>query len=284
MEITVEELPDSRQWTTGENLSVEFSYQVRGTASDVEAKNALLAEAPASYQYLPRQSSQLEPVHVDEANPDKCIWKGTVRYARASQAAEPPETGESSFSFDTGGGTQHVRYAKASQAWACGSYGSVEYAYNGINVSGKAGSQTIEGVDIACPVYSFSETHYLSNETVTGGYKALLFGLTGKTNNATFRDFAAGEVLFLGASGSKRGDEDWEITFHFSASKNVDDFCADWPAAIKPAVAIPKKGWELAWTLDREFEGANGLVIKPMQIAVVRVYDSDDFSSLGIGV
>ena len=27
------------KWTTGANLSVEFSYQVRGTASDVDAKN-----------------------------------------------------------------------------------------------------------------------------------------------------------------------------------------------------------------------------------------------------
>ena len=108
MAITVEELPDSRQWTTGANLSVEFSYQVRGTASDIEAKNAMLGEAPSSYQYLARQSSQIEPVVMDTANPDGCIWKGTVRYARASQTSEPPETGESTFSFDTGGGTQHV--------------------------------------------------------------------------------------------------------------------------------------------------------------------------------
>jgi len=63
-------------------------------------------------------------------------------------------------------------------------------------------------VDITVPVYSFSETHYNSLAFVTESYKQTLFGLTGKVNNAAFKGFAAGEVLFLGASGSKRGDED----------------------------------------------------------------------------
>jgi len=74
--IAVEELPDSpplasgvkgRRWTAGANLSVIFSYQVRGTASDVDAKPAMLGEAPSSYQYLVRHSSQIEPVVMDTA-------------------------------------------------------------------------------------------------------------------------------------------------------------------------------------------------------------------------
>jgi len=61
----------------------------------------------------------------------------------------------------------------------------------------------VEGVEIVVPVYNFSETHYLPDGQVTQGYKLTLFGLTGKVNNGSFRGFAAGEVLFLGASGSK---------------------------------------------------------------------------------
>jgi len=41
---------------------------------------------------------------VDINNPDGCIWDGTVSYARETR----PEKGESVFSFDTGGGTQHI--------------------------------------------------------------------------------------------------------------------------------------------------------------------------------
>jgi hypothetical protein len=77
-----------------------------------------------------------------------------------------------------------------------------------------------EGFDIIVPTCNFSETHYIAVASVTKAYKATLVSLTGKVNNAKFRGFAAGEVLFLGASGSQRGD-DWEITFKFSANSNV---------------------------------------------------------------
>jgi hypothetical protein len=77
----------------------------------------------------------------------------------------------------------------------------------------------VDGVDITVPVYQFSETHYFSNAQVTGAYKGAIFSCTGKTNAGGFKGFAPGEVLFLGATGSKRGDgpdDDWEITFRFA--------------------------------------------------------------------
>jgi len=58
---------------------------------------------------------------------------------------------------------------------------------------------------------------------VTPAYKTTLFALTGTVNSGAFEGFAAGEVLFLGASGSKRGEEDWEITYRFAASPNATD-------------------------------------------------------------
>jgi hypothetical protein len=274
MSITVEELPDSRQWTTGANLSVEFSYQVRGTASDVDAKNAMLGEAPSSYQYLARQSSQIEPVVMDTANPDGCIWKGTVRYARASQDKEPPETGESTFSFDTGGGTQHVtqsistvnKYAPAGKT-APDFKGAVGVTHD-----------SVEGVDITVPVYNFSETHYLADSVVTGAYKATLFNLTGKTNNAAWNGFAAGECLFLGASGSKRGDDDWEITFRFAASPNKTGL------TVGDITGIDKKGWEYMWVryADAEDAAAKAIVKKPVAVYIEKVYEEGDFGLLGI--
>jgi len=275
MSITVEELPDSRQWTTGANLSVEFSYQVRGTASDVNAKNAMLGEAPSSYQYLARQSSQIEPVVMDTANPDGCIWKGTVRYARASQASEPPETGESTFSFDTGGGSQHVTQSISTVN---------KYAPSGKTAPDFKGAigathDSVEGVDITVPVYNFSETHYIPDAAVTGGYKATLFNLTGKTNNASWNGFAAGEVLFLGAAGSKRGDDDWEITFRFAASPNKTGL------SVGDITGIDKKGWQYMWVryADAEDAAAKAIVKKPVAVYIEKVYEEGDFSGLGIG-
>jgi len=275
MPITVEELPDSRRWTTGANLSVEFSYQVRGTASDVDAKNAMLGEAPSSYQYLARQSSQIEPVVMDTSNPDGCIWNGTVRYARSSQDSEPPETGESTFSFDTGGGTQHVTQSISTVN---------KYAPAGKTAPDFGGAigvthDSVEGVDITTPVYNFSETHYLAASVVTGAYKAALFNLTGKVNNASWNGFAAGEVLFLGASGSKRGDEDWEISFRFAASPNHDGL------TVGDITEIDKKGWEYMWVryADAEDAAAKAIVKKPVAVYIEKVYEEGDLSGLGIG-
>jgi len=275
MAITVEELPDSRQWTTGANLSVTFSYQVRGTASDVDAKNAMLGEAPSSYQYLTRQASQIEPVVMDANNPDGCIWNGTVRYARSSQDSEPPATGDSAFSFDTGGGSQHVTQSIATVN---------KYAPAGKTAPDFKGAvgvthDSVEGVDITVPVYNFSETHYLADAAVTGSYKSTLRSLTGRVNNASFKGFAAGEVLFLGASGSKRGEEDWEISFRFAASENRSGL------TVGDISGIDKKGWEYMWVryADAEDATAKAIVKKPVAVYIEKVYEEGDFAGLGIG-
>jgi hypothetical protein len=82
-------------------------------------------------------------------------------------------------------------------------------------------ADSVEGVDITVPVYHFAETHYLADAVVTLAYKLTLFALTGRVNNSAFKGFAAGECLFLGAAGTKRGSGDWEVGYRFAFSPNV---------------------------------------------------------------
>jgi len=137
----------------------------------------------------------------------------------------------------------------------------------------------VEGVDIAIPVYNFSETHYIDDALVTPAYRGTLFSLTGKTNNAAFKGCAAGECLFLGASGSKRGEEDWEITFRFAASPNRTNI------TVGDITVASKKGWEYLWVryADAEDATAKALVKLPVAAYVEKVYEEGDFSQLGIG-
>ena len=90
---------------------------------------------------------------------------------------------------------------------------------------------------------------------------------------------AAGECLFLGASGSKRGEEDWEITFRFAASPNRTGI------TVGDITGIAKKGWEYLWVryADAEDAAAKALVKKPVAVYVEKVYEDGDFSGLGIG-
>ncbi len=110
----------------------------------------------------------------------------------------------------------------------------------------------VEGIDITVPVYHFAETHYKPDNQITGAYKGVLFNLTGKVNGDVFRGFAPGEVLFLGASGAKRGsgtEADWEITYRFAASPNASGL------SIGPIGGITKQGWDYLW-VDGSYEHA----------------------------
>ncbi len=267
MPISVAEKFDSRVSTSGQNASVELRYVVFGTDDDLAAKAELASESPTSYDSLPRQSIEIEPLAND-------IWDGTVRYGE-NESTEPPQTGESSFAFDTGGGSQHITHARSTVGI---------YAPSGVtapNFQGAIGvtENGVEGVDITIPVYQFSETHYLPSGAVTLAYRGTLFNLTGKVNSAGFKGLAAGECLFLGASGSKRGGGDWEITYRFAGSPNMTGL------SVGPITGISKGGWQYLWVryADVEDDSAKMLVKRPIAVYIEQVYDSGNLGALGIG-
>jgi len=264
MPIEVVERFGSRESTEGDSPSVDLLLIIRGSDDDVAVKVAALDNTPLAYDGLVRQSA-----HVKQLGP--LLWEGSVRYGKRKR---DPETGESSYQFETGGGTQHITQ----------SLGTSRYAPDGqtpADFKGAIGAtaDSVEGVDITVPQYSFSETHYLPMEVVTAGFKAALFALTGRVNAATFRGFAAGEVIFLGATGAKRGEEDWEITYRFAASPNVTDL------TVGDITGIAKGGWQYMWVLyeDQDDTTAKKLVKRPVSVYVETVYYSGDFSLLGIG-
>ncbi len=265
MPIVVAEKWDSRETTLGEDSSVDLRYVIRGTDSDIDAHAALIANSPALYGSLFRQTSHIERIAED-------TWEGSVRYG----TTDPPETGDSSFSFDTGGGNQHITQGLGT----VGSYpapgGTAPNFRGAIGVT----QDNVEGVDVTVPVYNFSETHYIAVAAVTGAYKSALFYLTGTVNNGGFKGFDAGEVLFLGASGSQRGEDDWEITFKFAASPNATGL------VVGDITGIAKKGWEYLWVryADAEDTAAKVLVKKPIAAYVDQVYPYGNFAGLGIGV
>jgi len=263
MSIEVVERFGSRESTEGDSPSIDLLLIIRGSDDDVAVKVAALNNTPLVYDGLVRQSA-----HVKQIGP--ALWEGSVRYGKRQKE---PETGESSYQFETSGGTQHITQ----------SLGTTRYAPEGQTAPDFKGAigataDSVEGVDITVPQYSFSETHYLPTEVVTGGFKAALFALTGRVNASAFRGFQPGEVLFLGASGAKRGEEDWEITFRFAASPNVTGL------TVGDITGIAKSGWQYMWVRyeDTEDENAHRLVKRPVSVYVETVYYSGDFSLLGI--
>ncbi|MCC7350221.1 MAG: hypothetical protein IT446_06595 [Phycisphaerales bacterium] len=273
MATTCAEKPDSRRSVAGE--SAELTYLIQGTAGSSDAIASLQSTAPATFNGLYRQPVEVEPLYIDTANEPVCLWEGRVTYAPLEYQS-PPEAGDSTFNFDTGGGTQHITQSLATINKYIAS-GTAPDFKGAIGVT----ADSVEGVDITVPVYNFSETHYIAPADVDDAYKGAIFALTGKVNNASFRGLAAGECLFLGASGTRRGtgaDDLWEITYRFAGSANRMGL------TIGGITGIDKKGWEYLWVRYQDVvdSPSNSLVKQPLAVYVEKVYDLGDFSTLGI--
>lgn len=273
MSITVTENVESRE--TGKRSS-EWQYTILGTADQVAAAQALTNEALGQFADWIIDDCSVEPVFVDEENPDECHWRGTVRFVPPEfKADEPMETGQSSYAFDTGGGSRHITHIR-NPAHHVATYGAgAPDPKGGIGVT----ADSIEGVDLQVPVFTFSETHIVPDATVTEEYKGILYALTNTTNAAVFRGCAVGECLFDGAAGSQRGDEDWEILFRFAASPNMDDI------QIGDITGIAKKGWEYLWVRSesRVDAAAKVMIMTPIGVYVEQLYEAGDFEDIGIG-
>lgn len=259
MTITVEPAWDDA--TVGsENHTLR--YTILGTDDGSDAYTALLDGSPIIYFGLVRQNANTERL-AEEA------WEGTVRYG----ALEGPTFGDPSFTFDTSGGSQHITQSLGTVG-AYAASGTPPSYQGAIGVT----RDGVEGVDITVPQYSFSETHYFPVAFVTEAYKQILFSLTGRTNVATFRGFLPGEVLFLGAGGSRRGLDMWEITYRFAASPHATGL------SVGSITGITKGGWDYLWVRyeDVEDTAAQAIAKRPVAVYVERVYPLGNFSLLGI--
>lgn len=278
---------------------VEAYFVVTGTTNEYDAKLAVTQASSTHYDLYGDGSVLLPRAEIRVTPESYTVWSGVVRFVKSNAPI---------YQFDLSGGTQNLKQSlrtlrSYSNNWAfrtgyIPATGEVPKPHGANcvmlappNHRGAIGwdGDTVNGVDIVVPVYNWSETFYIAGNLITGAYKAKLFALTGKVNDAPFRGFEAGEVLFLGARGSRRGIEDWEIYFGFSASQNKSDIYIgrvnDQPTdgEIGP---INKRGWEYLWIDYQKSEDASAKAIipKPKAVYVEQVYEEGAFSDLGIGV
>jgi len=257
---TISERPESRSFTLGLQAVRELIYNIVDAADDAAAQTILASTAPATYGGLTLDSINADPIGGG-------LWKGYARYATIASDDE--------YTFDTGGGTQRITQSLATIA---------SYAPSGLTAPDFQGAigvsdDRVEGVDIPVPSFQFTETHRFADASVGSAYKLTLFYLTGCMNDASFKGLAAGECLFLGATGSKRGDEDWSITFRFAGSPNVTG------RTIGSITGIAKLGWDYLWVRYADFADSfsYSLVKRPVAAYVERVSAVADFSTLSIG-
>lgn len=262
----------------GEKRYVVFDVDLTSGDDETDIIAAVQGQAPTTFDGMALRSIQVEQVAND-------IWTGTVEYT-PSELLPPPEFSGYLTTFSTTGQTENVQLALSQTktslvtAFAAPDFG------NNINVDG---DNTPQGVDIVVPKFEWSETHYIANSVIPGtgnAWLSLIHNATGKTNNASFRGFAIGSVLFLGANGAKRPEQDdWEVTFSFVASPGVTLTLPNYDASGEPdgTVSVTKGGHEYVWFYNRrrQDETAAATVMRAEAVYVATVYGSVAFTGAG---
>jgi hypothetical protein len=261
------------------------SYKVFGYTDDVALHadcNQRISSTLRQWQY-PGANVRLmaESYSVDYLGDD--AWHVEIQYAKEGADDDQPNPLRRSRSFDTSGGTEHK-----TQAYSVGQGTTLDFEYRypstATNMSGAIGvdDNGVQGVDVVVPALTWTETYDVPSTYVTSNYIRGVAGLTGTVNNAAFRGFEAGEVLFLGASGSQEWDQEkgngpWSLSFKFSAQQNRTGI------TIGSIGGIQKKGWHYLWVRYEPSVSGSSLLQQPKAVYVSKVYQDGNFSGLGIG-
>lgn len=260
--------------------AVEMIYVIDGALTREAALEQLLSspDCPATVSHSSYGTLYREKIpQIDEVNAELGFWLGTARWVPSDLSGQ--DQFEPVVSFNTTGGSAHIMVSKERlQANIDGTaFDAVPDFGNCIGATEGGGA---DGTDIIVPVYEWEETHEFSEEEVTQEYRRNLFRLTGTVCKDPFRDFAVGEALFMGASGSKRGrgSRPWEIGFKFAGSANATGI------EIGDVPPIDKRGWDYLWVyfVTEAKEDAKILGPKPGAVFIERVYNYVSWTALNI--
>lgn len=279
--------------------SYQKSYKVFGTTDDLELHadaNSRITGALAFWSYPGNPTVQLRAESYSVSYLGDNAWQVTINYEKqGAPDEEQPDPLKRSRSFDTSGGTQHITAALNTVRVFTSSIpgvpsttvtttGETRYPPTAASMNGAIGvdGQSVNGVDVVTPALSWTETYDVPAAYVTAAYIRAVAGITGAVNSAAFRTFAAGEVLFMGCSGSQewddqRGHGPWTLSYKFVASPNVTE------QSIGDITGIAKRGHDYLWVRYEDAVSANDLVKKPKAVYVNKVYREANFAGLGIG-
>ena len=277
-------------------LSKDVPYIVLGATTEDEihvAANAYISGSAATWTYPNQPSAKLLAQSYDVEYLGDDAWRVTVHYEKQGADNDQQQTpSKRSRAFDTTGATTHVTHV----AWnaeddvrkftAAGREQGAKWAEHPIGWDG----EKLNGVDIVTPSLTWTESYDVPSNYVTNAYIKRLAAFTGTKNNAAFRSFAAGEVLFLGAVGSHdwdsvAGDSPWRLQYKFEARPNQgNDGDAIPPSrSIIGGISVKKKGHDYLWVRYARVTDGDRVVPRAETVYVVPVYRDSDFSLLGIG-
>lgn len=254
------ETPASRQ-STYSPPSLTLIYKAVGEVDDGQVGSYAIAATPSvvytAAGTLYRQNIQLDPEGYAQ-------YLVTIPYGPKQKA-----NGSYSFTFDTTGATVTVKAAKEHIA----SYPAGDPADPHKGAIGVTANGDVEGTEIVIPALKFTVNFRHPQGVITLAQARHLARQTGKTNTDEFLGFAAGELLFLGASGGDGTETEAEVAYQFAASENVSDL------SFGEISGVTKKGHHYAWIEFKDAASDGQASTQPRRVHVERVYGEVAFAT-----
>lgn len=185
---------------------------------------------------------------------------------------ESQQAGSMTLSFDTQGGTVHIKNSRSTVA----SYpaGAAPDFKQAIGVH----DDEVDGCDIIIPALKLSVSYKHPLGAISLARIKLLALATGTVNSDTFLTFPPGSVLFLGASGSEGTTSETEVTYHFACSEEANGL------TIGTVTGITKQGHDYLWVSFTDDVDGGRAIKRPQFVYVERVYKRASLSGiLGFG-
>lgn len=276
MAISVQQKPFGKEFDSSGGRIGYLSFCSAGEA-EAAVLAAVQGTAPSTYLSFPLSGIRATEIHMTTAGvPD--IWEVEVVYGSTGGTAIPPATGTTLWSYSTQGGTQHITAPIA----VIGTYTdpSVTSLPGDWGLAIGATKDSIEGLDIQVPSFSFTATKYVAAGSF-GSTIANVYACTAKVNDQSETlnglAFAEGELLFLGGSAALRPEVgDYEFVFNFAASPNATGI------DIGGITGIDKEGWEYLEVTYEDAESSGILYKKPVIATIHQVYPKADLGALGL--
>ena len=242
-------------------------YKLTGYTDEAAARVYAVANTPA---YIDDERGRLYRQDVQMSKMGHAGYTITVPYAPRKKQA-----GQYTLSFDTTGGTIHITNSKETIG---------KYARPGepapIDNGGAIGvhGDEVDGTDAVVPSLKLTVSYKHPTGIITLAQIKNLARWTGKFNSAPFLTFGAGEVLFLGCTGSEGEETETSVTYQFACSESVNNL------PVGDIIVADKKGWEYSWIAYEDFVDNGQPGKRPKWVYVERIYEPINLAAaLGFG-
>lgn len=277
MAIAKELIGRSSDQTYDGHRTIRRPWSVIDALSEADALAAVAAEAPSILDGLPLTTINVREDVADGGYACEANYS-TIEAPQGTTGPAPVlQVGQSSFSFEVV--VQPVRVVVPIEP-------QTVYPRTGLDVPPNSARWLIgeqgnndppEGCDVYEPAASFSETHIFAASSMTPTYTQAILSCVGQLNSATFRGWQAREVLCVGVSGSRRGADDWELSFRFQVKKHQTGL------TVAGVSGVDKGGWDFLWC--RQSLATDGVTLSRLvdYVVIAKVFREANFAALGIG-